>query len=292
MSGDDGADSERAFSALGHEIRLEILNVLADAAESGEPALTFSAVYDRVDIDSTSQLSYHLDPLVGLFVRDTEDGYGLTQAGDRVVRAIRSGMYADRPSFEPTTLDGRCPYCDATVLTAAYRESALAVECDTCGGRVVTFDLSPAESRERTSIETLHSCNRRAHHEYATSLQGTCPTCGGSTDIDIESNDTPDSYSCVSTCRHCGLRLFAPLEVRLLHHPAVVSFYWAHGIDAATLPLWDLPQFVREWEVDALATDPYEFRVTVVHEGESIQLTVDADLQVAVVSEGSSGSAA
>jgi DNA-binding transcriptional ArsR family regulator len=56
-------DAERAFSALAHELRLDVLRVLADAAESGAPERSFSEIYDAVDVDSTSRLSYHLDAL-------------------------------------------------------------------------------------------------------------------------------------------------------------------------------------------------------------------------------------
>lgn len=284
MSRDTGASSQQAFSALGSELRIEILRILVEAAEAGESELSFSEIYDRIDIDSTSQLSYHLDTLAGIFIRQSDSGYALTQAGDRIVRVVRSGTYSQEPSFEQTTLEGQCPYCDATVLSAEYQDSVLAVECQSCGGRVVTFDLAPAESEGRTSMETLHSCNRRAHQEYTTALQGTCPTCGGSTTTRIESTEQPPSYICVAECGQCGLRLFAPLEVRLLHHPAVISFYWKHGIDASTLPLWDLPSYVRNWDIEALGTDPYEFRITIVHEGDSIQVTLDAALNVAVSS--------
>lgn len=283
MSEDTGTASDQAFSALGSPLRLEILRVLVEAAEAGDHELSFSDIYDRVDIDSTSQLSYHLDTLTASFVHNTARGYTLTQAGDRVVRVVRSGTYSEEPSFDPTTIEGQCPYCVGTVLTADYRDAALAVECDSCHERVVTFDLPPAEARDRTSLEILHSCNRRAHQEYATALQGSCPTCGGSTTTTIEQHDEPTSYICVAACRQCGLRRFAPLEVRLLHHPAVVSFYWAFGIDASTLPLWDLPSYVANWEIEPTATDPYEFEITVVHDGDSVRVAVDAELNVSVL---------
>lgn len=288
MSRDDGIPPEQAFSALGSELRLKILHVLAEATEAGEPELSFSEIYDGIDIDSTSQLSYHLDTLTGIFVRNSESGYALTQAGDRVVRAVRSGTYSDQPAFELTTIEGTCPYCAFTVLSAEYRDSSLAVECQSCSGRVVTYNLPPAESQGRTSVETLHSCNRRVHHEYATSLRGTCSTCGGSTKRNIETSDQSNSYICVAKCRRCRLRLFAPLEVRLLHHPAVISFYWRYGVDASTLPLWDLPSYVENWEVEAVETDPCEFRITIVHEGESLQVTVDDELHVFVLDDHSS----
>ncbi|WP_415383457.1 winged helix-turn-helix domain-containing protein [Halosimplex sp. TS25] len=282
MNGDDGVTPEAAFTALGNEIRLRILHVLADAAETGSETASFSDIYDQVDIDSTSQLAYHLDALDGIFVHNGESGYGLTQAGDRIVRTIRSGTYSDRPSFEPTTLDGQCLSCDATTLVAEYQEPFLVVDCQACTTRIVTYNLPPAESQDRTNIEILESCNRRVNHEYATALRGTCSQCGGVTDLEIEARSEPSTQTCVATCRQCRLRLYAPLEVRLLHHPEVAAFYWRHGVDVLELPLWDLPSYVDDWELDVVETDPFECRATIVYHGDSVQVSVDGDLRVSV----------
>ncbi|WP_390218971.1 DUF7351 domain-containing protein [Halobaculum marinum] len=70
----------------------------------------------------------------------------------------------------------------------------------------------------------------------------------------------------------------------------MISFYWRWGIDASTLPLWDLPSYVDNWEVDAVETDPYEFRVTIVHDGESLRVRVDDELHVDVSDDPCSGS--
>lgn len=286
---------EVAFAALGNELRVTILRVLAeataDAATDDERGLSFTEIYDRVDIDSTSRLSYHLDKLDGTFVRKSPDGYRLTQAGDRVVRAVRSGAYTETPTFPRTELDGRCHACRATTLVAEYRDPLLVVNCTACTTRIVTYDLPPAESVNRTPLEVLRSCDQRVHHEYGMALRGTCAMCGGRTEVSTRTRDAPDDdapdddapgYLCVAACRSCQHEVYAPLEVRLLYHPAVVSFYWQQGVDASTIPFWNIATYLMDWRVDRVGTDPDRFHVTVVHGDDHLQLAVDDQLGVSV----------
>lgn len=280
MPTDTPVSPEDAFGALGSEHRISVLRTLLDAAESEDRGLSFSEIYDRVEIDSTSQLAYHLDRLAGVFVRKSEGVYTLTQAGDRVVRVVLSGTYSERPDFETTALDGTCPHCESGDIVAEHREPFLAVACESCDETLVTYNLPPAELRGRTNAEVLRSCNRRVHHEYAVALRGTCSLCGGVTDLTVErgGSDDPAAVTCVAECSRCRLVLYAPLEVRLLHHPAVVSFYWGHGVDAADLPLWKLPEYVGDWDVAADETGGWE--VTVRYGGESLRVAVDENLGV------------
>ena len=271
-----------AFAALGNEVRISILRTVADAVEEQGDGLRFKAIYDRVDVDSTSQFSYHLDRLEGAFLRKSDGEYVLTQAGERVVRAVRSGAYDERPSFEPTTIEGDCPSCGATTLSVAYRDSLLTVACASCESTVVTYDLPPAASEGRSTTALLHSCNRRAHHEYSTALQGTCSTCGGKTTVDVRESERHDGYTCLAACDQCGLRLFAPLEVRLFYHPAVVAFYWERGEDVSNVPLWRLPAYIGEWTTTGSGDGGLPCAVTVVCGGDELRTTVSEDLEVTV----------
>ena len=60
----------------------------ARAQQEGHPEmatqLSFSEIYDRGSVDSSSKLSYHLNELTGTFLRKHENGYAFTTpAGDR-----------------------------------------------------------------------------------------------------------------------------------------------------------------------------------------------------------------
>lgn len=271
-----------AFAALGNEVRISILRTVANALEETGGGLRFKAIYERTDVDSTSQFSYHLNKLDGAFLRKTNEEYTLTQAGDRVVRAVRSGTYDERPSFEPTTIDGSCPSCGVTTLSVAYRDSLLTVACTSCESTVVTYDLPPAAGEGRTTDALLDSCNRRAHHEYGTALQGTCSACGGKTSVDVQKGEQHSGYTCVTVCDQCGLQLFAPLEVRLFYHPAVVAFYWERGGDVSNVPLWQLPAYINDWTVTGSEDGGLPCEVTVVYDGDELQTTVDQNLDVTV----------
>ncbi len=273
--------TENAFAALGSEHRVEILRVLVAAVEDGESGLSFTELYDRTGIDSSSQFSYHLDRLEGLFVRESDGEYAPTGAGERVVRAVRSGIYDGAPSFHATTVDGQCPNCAATTLRAEYRDRQLAVACGDCGTRVVTYDLPPAATRGREPVETLRSCNRRALWEYHTAVAGTCPTCSGATTVDIEPGNEGE-YACVAECDQCGLRLFGPLELPLFRHPAVISFYWERGTDVTDLELWRLPAFIGDADRRVLDTDPLRLEITLHHGEEQLTATIDAEGTIVV----------
>jgi len=282
MSSESSTSPGDAFAALGNEVRISILRAVADAAEIQGEGLRFKAIYDRTDVDSTSQLSYHLARLEGAFLRKSEEAYALTQAGERVVRAVRSGAYDESPSFEPTTIEGNCPSCGVATLSVAYRDSLLTVECASCASTVVTYDLPPGASEGRTTTELLRSCNRRAHREYGTALQGTCASCGGKTSVEARESERRDGYMCLVECAQCGLRLFAPLEVRLFYHPAVVAFYWERGEDVSNVPLWRLPAYIDDWTVSASGDGGLPCEVTVVYDGDELQTTVGEDMDVTV----------
>ncbi|GAB7094593.1 winged helix-turn-helix domain-containing protein [Halolamina litorea] len=265
-----------AFTALGSEHRIEILRVLVEAVENDEPGLSFTELHDRTAIDSSSQFSYHLEELADVFVTESDGEYAPTSAGERVVRAIRSGIYAEEPSFEPTTVDGHCPECGETTLSAAYRERHLSVACADCGTTVVTYDLLPAEAEGRSSMETLRSCNRRVLREYDTAVAGTCPTCSGTTTATIDAG--PDGeYACVATCDRCELRVYGPVELALFGHPAVIAFYWERGIDVTDLPLWRLPAFIGDAERHVVERDPLALKITLHHDGGTLTARIDDD---------------
>ncbi|WP_416841539.1 ArsR/SmtB family transcription factor [Haloferax sp. DFSO52] len=212
MNGHRDGNPEAAFGALGSELRLDILRILESAARESASRLTFSDLYDRLDIESTSQLSYHLGRLDGVFVQKSSDKYGLTQAGERVVRAVYAGTYTAHPSFETVSIDGTCPRCEHTELLATFEEPFLSVVCDECGETVATYDLPPAQAVGRTPKEVLRSCDRRVYHELGMAIDGTCPTCGGIMDASSRQRTSPrtDEYVITASCRRCFNQVMHP----------------------------------------------------------------------------------
>jgi hypothetical protein len=77
--------------------------------------------------------------------------------------------------------------------------------------------------------------------------------------------------------------LYAPLEVRLLHHPAVISFYWQCGVDILDIDLWNLETYLESWSVDRLDHEAFRCAITVAYEDETLRTVVDGELNVTIV---------
>lgn len=290
--GEDSLPPARAFSILGNELRVEILRTLA-AEERPEDALgeasgvSFSELYELVDASNTSQFSYHLNELSDAFVRETDDGYRLTYAGQKIVRTILAGTYNERPVFDPVGLDGLCPGCGETNLRAAREEEMVVVRCTNCEAQLISTLPSPAQMRDRPSSEILRSTGRFIHQEYSMAVDGICSECKGRMRGRIEPGGDPveDTYVHVVSCEQCDYQLTSPIELRLVYHPAVVSFYWSHGVDVGAKPLWELFEYLfsDRWRTEVLSSDPYEFRVTFVVDGDELQVEMDETLSVTSV---------
>jgi DNA-binding transcriptional ArsR family regulator len=76
-------EATEALGALASEHRIAILRALAAAEEP----LPFSRLRERVEMRDTGRFNYHLNELLGRFVRETDGGYELGHAGERVVVA-------------------------------------------------------------------------------------------------------------------------------------------------------------------------------------------------------------
>jgi len=98
-----------ALGALASEHRIEILRVLAEVDEP----LTFSDLREAVGMVDTGRFNYHLTELCGRFVRNTDGGYELGHAGERVVLAA-ADLDAEGTTAlaEQASADGsECPVC-------------------------------------------------------------------------------------------------------------------------------------------------------------------------------------
>jgi DNA-binding transcriptional ArsR family regulator len=99
-------DPVEAFDALADETRLAILRALADHQRErpDDPALSFTELRKRAGVEDSGLFNYHLEKLLGRFVRDTGAGYELGYRGERVLRS---------PTVEEdaTGSDAGCPVC-------------------------------------------------------------------------------------------------------------------------------------------------------------------------------------
>jgi hypothetical protein len=107
---DPGAVREEgldALDAIANEHRIRIVRALAEA----DDPLSFSDLRRRVGIDDTGRFAYHLTELLGRFVRRTDAGYDLGDAGERVVIAAADVDPEAATLLSGADADETCPVC-------------------------------------------------------------------------------------------------------------------------------------------------------------------------------------
>ncbi|WP_415378791.1 hypothetical protein [Halosimplex sp. TS25] len=285
----DPEAAAEAFGALADPTRVTILREFAAAMRERDhdspgivPELPFSEIYERVDVDSTSQLSYHLERLDGTYLRSTDDGWQFTTAGDAVVRLYLSDAYADDAAFDPVPVDEPCPYCGAESLRVAVEGLVLYRECDDCGERTGTMPVTPAQVHGRDAQSLLASAEARMVTYFWRFREGVCPECGSAADCwvrDVSAEPIPGESIGVAECEQCWRGLNGPLPIWLATHPATVAFHWDHGVDALSLSVGDLLDRRErgDWQTDRVGD---EYAVTYRLDDERLRLRADEELSV------------
>lgn len=268
-----------AFSLIGDETRVKILEALWNAEES---SLRFSTLYDRVPIDTSPQFNYHLNRLTGQFVRKTDAGYELRTAGENVVRAIVAGSFTAHPCLEPFETGDECTRC-GDVLTASYDDEQLAVTCPSCGRTHGEYAFPPGGLLERSREEILHAFNQRVRHLHCLAKDGVCPECSGRMRTEL----VREGDCCLETdlraeyvCEQCGHSLCSTVGLALLDQSSLVAFYRDHGVDIGAVPYWQLDWCVSDKYVTVRSTDPRRIDVTITCEDETLEVTLDGELRV------------
>ena len=280
-----------AISSLGNSQRLQILLALGDVVREHHEqrhTMTFTELYDAVDIDSSSQFSYHLNQLVGQFVSETPDGYRLTYSGTKIVRVIRSGVYESASAFEDREVSGACLFCDETRLLATLDADLFRIRCTSCDAILVTDFCPQSQTRGRTSTELIESFGYRIWSMYMQLRGGICPECFGPVDTDVDQyeHDENAQYIHNSSCRECRHLISMPVEVPVAFHPAVLSLFWEHGISVLDVPLWELYEYITSDVIvtEVVSTEPFAANFTVTLEGETLSLRMDDSVTVTLES--------
>lgn len=291
---------DEAFSILGNETRLNILQVLGEADER----VAFSELRERVGMRDSGQFNYHLTQLVGHFVDQTDDGYGLRQPGKRVIQSVLSGAVTEEPVIEPTPIDHACPYCGAPG-EASYSQGRVELYCTECPGlygqnerasreaaekgHVGGLSLPPAGVRDRTIDEIVHTASTWCHLELIAWSCDICPRCSALLTHSV--NICGDHDSTDGSCGRCGNRHAIHIESRctncfhemsgifgnyLMGTPELLAFVAQQGLD----PISEGIEWGAEWGEEILSEEPFEARFTTDVDDERVSLTVGADLSV------------
>ncbi|MWG34634.1 winged helix-turn-helix domain-containing protein [Halomarina oriensis] len=261
MTADSGRETtsalspDDAFGVLGDETRLDILQTLGAA----ERPLAYSELFERVEYDDASNFSYHLDKLVGHFVRKRDEGYDLWEAGRRVVEAVLAGAVTDTPVVEPTRVDERCPYCGAPI-EVGFQHARVEMNCTECPGfmrharsqdRRFTdygtlgfFLFPPAGIRGRTADGVLEAAWTWRHADFLVASTGVCSRCSAPLDHSVTvctDHDASAGYCELcehryavqfhTHCRNCNRTSHLIAPGCLLATTELLAFFTEHGIN-------------------------------------------------------------
>lgn len=309
-----GPHVTEAFKLLSDETRLAILLTLWEAYEPGAPGpqgLAFSELRERVGAEDSGNFAYHLDKLGEHFVEQAEEGYRLSNAGLKIVRSVIAGTGIEERGLSPTEVPRDCPACGAST-TLSYEDQRLYQRCNECEGHVgpdsslrappgtlfVHEGFDPAGLVGRTPGEVFVAGTIDYHRTVTLVVRGICPECSGPVEETLricEDHDPSEGTRCSTcgtldevracyVCSVCKFNVSYPAWAAAFDHPAVVSFYYDHGFEMtygleepeAAGHLWD--RLLREQEL--VSKTPVRIRVTIRDEGETLELTLDGDLDV------------
>lgn len=300
MTDDMPLSPDEAFAALADERRIDILRTLGGAADP----LRFTELRDRVGFAPGENFSYHLEQLVGHFIRKTENRYALTRPGERVLHATLSGAVAPAPVIEPTPTSLDCWYCGAPVEVSYQNERATAY-CTACDGtygtpvgpddrsRIGYMYLPAAGIVDRSPEEVFRTAVTWGNINLLPVALGMCPECSAPLEESVEV--CPDHDAGDGLCPQCDRRyavlfrgrcptcLFAEsgaFFVRLLANPALRRFLLDHDIDPVVAEPEQFFAAVQVYDETVCSRDPFEARFTFTVADDSLTLTVDDELAV------------
>jgi hypothetical protein len=272
-----------AFALVGNETRAEILRVLGEDPWAG---LSFSELRSRAapDMDS-GQFNYHLQQLVGQFVRQTDDGYEMRPSGATLYRTIQAGTFNRRASVEPFPAGFDCYFCDAPV-EASYDDGLFDLSCSGCG-HVYARTMAPPSAVEGVDREELLSrIDQYNRHIILAFARGVCPICVNGVDrafVPSEEAWTEGAERLAlfvrHSCDHCGNRHYMSVGLALLYRPPLVCFFHERGLDVTSVPHWELPFLMTDRDVTVRSEEPWAVAVETTYDGDRLELVVDEDLR-------------
>lgn len=296
---------DEAFQLLADNTRLAILRDLWTTYNPHDPTpVPFSTLKERLEIDDSGRLNYHLGELTAHFINRSTDGYRLSEAGKRVMRVIISGTAVDDFELPPTEIDVTCIFCGGHT-EIEYADGLLSHRCLGCTSRCVVDyppsllsqeELPPAGLLDRTPDEIYYLNRVWMTHREAAVKDEVCPECSGPMPVEdiriCEDHDPDPTYENVCdgcgsifygmvfhTCSICKFSLQIPTLFYPPTHPAVIAFYYDHGIEF-DLAAHEDHEHMLEYEEELRSTDPFRFQTTIPLDGDAISVTYDEQMNV------------
>jgi Zn finger protein HypA/HybF involved in hydrogenase expression len=310
-SGSAGPHATRAFELLANETRLAILLALWEAHEphAEEVAVSFSELRDRVGLRDSGQFNYHLGKLQGRYLRKGEEGYQLTREGLLLVQSIIAGTGIEEPSLEPTPIEAACEHCGAQ--TAVTYENVyvyqICTECEGGGfgpehptGALTAWTFEPTGLTNRTAEGVFTASTIKNLARIAMRFEEICPECSGPVEWELDlcdAHDVTDSAVCPNcgrdevavvreTCTVCKSAGSGTPAIKVLLHPAVISFFYDHGIEVGftgSIEFDDVLQMLtlaQGFDMEVISVDPQQLRISMSRDGDVLSLEVDGQMNV------------
>lgn len=292
-----GCSPDAAFAAVGNETRIQILRALGEA----DGPLTFSALHDATDYNSSSNFAYHLDRLTDQFIKTDGDGYQLTSAGRRIVEAIHSGAITETPRVDRTPVDIPCHFCGG-VVEVRYAEERLERFCTECEGMwgsqpdgfLGALSLPPVGLQHRTLDEAVKAAWLWQQRDLFSIAARLCPRCSDRLDHELlvceDHSQAGDRCPACSNryaaslrfaCHTCGFGGTGSLPLILLDQLAMMRFF----VDQRLHPvqpdsITDYHRIVSDYEETVRSVAPPEVVLTFRWADASISFLIEADLTV------------
>ncbi|MCO8242578.1 MULTISPECIES: hypothetical protein [unclassified Haladaptatus] len=277
---DERPDPADALAAIGNERRVSMLYELQQAFRDGESALPYADLKRRVGVRDSGNFNYHLQRLVGQFVRKTSDGYALTYAGRKVVSALTAGVFTEQADGATFDAPGTCYECGEASLSARYEQERVRIVCESCDEEILHNPFPPAPTTRRDDLlDAFEAWTRRWN---ALAAAGTCPECGSKmagllTDDRHELNTGNVPYRLRVTCTECWAMANLPVGCLVRDHPRVVGFHAERDAPLDAHPLWNLDWALHEDFLTVLADDPPRVRLRIPAADDELRLTFDAE---------------
>lgn len=274
-------DAATAFSLLGDPLRLAIIRVLWEAGRGN--AVPFAELYDRVGAEDTGKFNYHRQQLVPHYVRKSEDGYRLTQAGERVALAVNAGLYTDDVDMVDFDVRGSCYDCGAGDLRGEYVGGRFRIDCRACGNRVLNVGVPPSAARNRDPVAFVEAFEEWARTRVGQARHGLCPLCYGPMEPG-RSRPTRDSLDiarqAVFDCTVCDRRVVSSFGGLALGHEEVVAILRDRHPSLLERPFWAVDQVMTDRHSELVAEDPFRYRVSFPFDAGACHIEFDAELSV------------
>lgn len=314
----EGIAPDEAFSVLGNEIRIDIVRVLwqaearyeyVDVSDAVE-TMSFSELRSRVDIEDNGKFNYHLSQLSPHFVRQEEEGYRLSAAGQRIARTVVAVSGTEDLDLE-RDLDLDCPLCGGR-MTASYEDQWLRVRCSECDGlfgdespegTVYLSNYPPAGLRDRDIDEAVSTGLYRCMLDNAYLMHGVCRECASSVSSSVtvcESHEAGHDEPCPACgtdfevwaelrCVTCGFAKRLPVELFVTGLTPTIGFLDDQGIDVLAPTFEELIDLLANRFETTTSEDPFRVSVAIHGDDATFGISLDREMNVVELDRGRSG---